>query len=95
MAGVQQPIARAHAMPHVSAAPMARPAMPHMAQPNAGRVSGPPLNAHAQMGGGMRPAPAMPHMGGARMGGGGAPHVNAGPRPAGPMGGGGPGHQRH
>jgi uncharacterized protein YraI len=87
----QQPIARAHAMPRVSAAPPARPAMPHMAQPNAGRVGGPPMNAHAQMGGGMRAAPAMPQ----HMGGGGAPHVNAGPRPAGPMGGGGPGHQRH
>ncbi len=86
MPAVQQPIARAHAMPHVSAAPMARPATPHMAQPNMGRSGGPPMNAHAQMGGGMRAAPAVPQMGG------GAPHANAGPRPAGPTGGGGPVH---
>jgi uncharacterized protein YraI len=96
MPAVQQPIARAHAMPQVSAAPMARPTtpqpmarspMPHMAQPNAGRVGSPPMAAQAQMGG-MRAAPAMPHMGG------GAP--SAAPRPGlgGPPGGG-PGHQRH
>lgn len=81
-----QPMARIHEAPRFSAAPAARPAMPHVAQPNVGRFSGPPMAAHAQMG-----APrAMP--------GGGAPHVNAAPRvggaPAGrPAPGGPPGHQ--
>jgi uncharacterized protein YraI len=87
-----QPGAGAHVAPRFSAAPVARPAMPpHIAQPNMGRVNmgganmgrmgGPPVNAQAQMGG-LRAAPAMPHMGG------GAPHINAAPR----TGGGGPGH---
>jgi uncharacterized protein YraI len=65
----------------------------HFAQPNTGhmgRVGGPPMGAHAQMGG-PRPGPAAaPH------GGGGAPHVNAAPAGGGhtgggPGGGGGPG----
>jgi uncharacterized protein YraI len=84
--GVQQPMARGH-----EATRFSRPAMPpHIAQPNVGRIAGPPQNARAQMGG-PRAAPAMPHVGG-----GGAPHINAAPRVGGgPAGGGGPGHQRH
>jgi uncharacterized protein YraI len=82
---MQQPLARGHEA-RSSAAPIARPAMPaHVAQPGLGRVGGAPMGAQAQMGG-MRAAPAMPHMGG----GGGAPrvaapHVGGG----GPAGGGG------
>ena len=87
-----QPMARGHEATRFSAAPT-RPAMqPHIAQPNAARVGGPPMGARAQMGG-PRAAPAMPHPGS------GAPHVNAAPAPhvgGGPGGGGGPpGHQRH
>ncbi|WP_234682679.1 SH3 domain-containing protein [Bradyrhizobium monzae] len=68
-----QPMARAHEAPRMSAAPAARPAMPHMAQPNVSH--GAPMNAHAQMPAPRAAAPAMPHPGG----GGGAPHVNAAP----------------
>jgi uncharacterized protein YraI len=87
----QQPMARGHEATRFSAAPAARPARPaHIAQPNVGRVGGPPMNARAQMGA-PRAAPAMPHLGG-----GGAPHVNAAPRVGGgPPAGGPPGHQRH
>lgn len=82
-----QPMARAHEAPRVSAAPAARPAMPHMAQPNVGH--GAPMNAHAQMPAprAAAPAPAMPHPGG----GGGAPHINAAPHGGGPGG----GHEKH
>lgn len=83
-----QPIARAHEAPRVSAAPAARPATPHVAQPNVSH--GPPMNAHAQMPAPRAAAPAMPH------GGGGAPQVNAAPRGGGaPAGGPGGGHQKH
>jgi uncharacterized protein YraI len=84
-----QPMARGHEAPRVSAAPSARPAMPHMAQPNVSH--GPPMNAHAQMPAPRpaAPAPAMAHPGG----GGGALHVNAAPAP---HGGGAPGgHEKH
>jgi uncharacterized protein YraI len=72
--------ARAHEAPRISAAPAARPAMPHAAQPKAQvaqpKVShGPPANAHAQMPA-PRAAPATPQAGG------GAPA-------------GGKGHERH
>ncbi|RXH25396.1 peptide-binding protein [Bradyrhizobium nanningense] len=83
-----QPMARAHEAPRVSAAPAARPAMPHVAQPNVSH--GPPMNAHAQMPAPRAAAPAMPH------GGGGAPHVNAAPRGGGaPASGPGGGHEKH
>lgn len=84
-------MARGHDTPRFSAAPAARPA--HIAQPNAGRFSGSPMNAHAQMGA-PRAAPAMPHLGG---GGGGPAHINAAPRAAGggAPAGGPPGRQRH
>ncbi|TQF28618.1 SH3 domain-containing protein [Bradyrhizobium sp. UNPA324] len=83
-----QPMARAHEAPRVSAAPAARPAMPHVAQPNVSH--GPPMNAHAQMPAPRAAAPAMPH------GGGGAPHVNAAPRGGGaPASGPGGDHQKH
>jgi uncharacterized protein YraI len=83
-ARMQPPTARAHEAPRISAAPAARPAMPHVAQPNVSRGS--PMNAHAQM----TAAPAMPHAGG------GAPQINAAPRGGGgPAGGGGHGHERH
>lgn len=82
-----QPMARAHEAPRVSAAPAARPAMPHVAQPNVSH--GAPMNAHAQMPAprAAAPAPAMPHPGG----GGGAPHINAAPHGGGPGG----GHEKH
>ncbi|MBR0687134.1 SH3 domain-containing protein [Bradyrhizobium manausense] len=80
-----QPMARAHEAPRVSAAPAARPAMPHMAQPNISH--GAPMNAHAQMPAPRAAAPAMPHPGG----GGGAPHINAAPHGGGP----GRGHEKH
>lgn len=76
-----QPMARAHEAPHMSAAPAARSAMPHMAQPNVSH--GAPMNAHAQMPAPRAAAPAMPHPGG----GGGAPHMNAAPHGGGPGGG--------
>ena len=79
-ARMEPPAARAQA-PRISAAPAARPAMPHVAQPNVGRSS--PMSAHAQAPA-PRAAPAMPH------GGGGAPRGGGGP-----AGGGGPGHERH
>lgn len=81
-ARMQPPAARAQ---HFSAAPAARPAMPHVAQPNVGRGS--PMNARAQAPA-PRAAPAMPH------GGGGAPHINAAPHGGGPAAGG-HGPQRH
>jgi uncharacterized protein YraI len=88
-----QPMARAHEAPRVSAAPAARPAMPHVAQPNVSHgspMNGSPMNAHAQMPAPRAAAPAMPH------GGGGAPHINAAPRGGGaPAGGPGGGHQKH
>jgi uncharacterized protein YraI len=85
-----QPMARAHEAPRMSAAPAARPAMPHLAQPNVGH--GAPMNAHAQMPAPRAAAPAMPHPGG----GGGAPHINAAPHGGGAPGGGpGGGHQKH
>lgn len=82
-----QPMARAHEAPRVSAAPAARPAMPHVAQPNISH--GAPMNAHAQMPAprAAATAPAMPHPGG----GGGAPHINAAPHGGGPGG----GHEKH
>lgn len=80
-----QPMARAHEAPRVSAAPAARPAMPHMAQPNVSHRA--PMNAHAQMPAPRAAAPAMPHPGG----GGGAPHINAAPHGGGPGG----GHEKH
>lgn len=82
-----QPTARAHEAPRVSAAPAARPAMPHVAQPNVSH--GAPMNAHAQMPAprAAAPAPAMPHPGG----GGGASHINAAPHGGGPGG----GHEKH
>jgi uncharacterized protein YraI len=85
------PMARGHEAPRFSAAPAARPAMPaHIAQPNAGRIGGSPMNAHAQMGA-PRAAPAMPHVGG-----GGPAHINAAARVGGgPPAGGPPGRQRH
>ncbi|MGY3240344.1 uncharacterized protein YraI [Bradyrhizobium sp. USDA 4472] len=78
-----QPMARAHEAPHMSAAPAARPAMSHMAQPNVSH--GAPMSAHAQMPAPHAAAPAAPHPGG----GGGAPHINAAPH------GGGGGHEKH
>jgi uncharacterized protein YraI len=88
-APMQQPMARGHEAARFSAPPMARPATPsHVAQPNMGRVGGPPMGAHAQMGGGVRAAPAMPHVGG---GGGGTPHINAAPHGGGAPAGGRPG----
>jgi uncharacterized protein YraI len=88
----QQPMTRGHEATRFSAAPAARPAMPaRIAQPNVGRVGGPPMNAQAQMGA-PRAAPAMP------AGGGGSPRINAAPRGGGgggPPAGGPPGHQRH
>ena len=85
------PMARGHEAPRFSAAPAARPAMPaHIARPNAGRIGGSPMNAHAQMGA-PRAAPAMPHVGG-----GGPAHINAAARVGGgPPAGGPPGRQRH
>lgn len=82
-----QPMARAHEAPRVSAAPAARPAMPHVAQPNISH--GAPMNAHAQMPAprAAAPAPAMSHP----SGGGGAPHINAAPHGGGPGG----GHEKH
>jgi uncharacterized protein YraI len=81
--------ARGHEGPRFSVAPSARPAMPaRIAQPNAGRMGGSPMNARAQMGA-PRAAPAMPHMGG------GGAHINAAPRGGGGPAGGPPGHQRH
>lgn len=81
-----QPMARAHEAPRVSAAPAARPAMPHVAQPNISH--GAPMNAHAQMPAPRAAAPAaMPHPGG----GGGASHINAAPHGGGPGG----GHEKH
>lgn len=79
-----QPMAHAHEAPRVSAAPAARPAMPHVAQPNVSH--GVPMNAHAQMPAprAAAPAPAMAHPGG------GAPHGGGGP-----AGGPGGGHQKH
>jgi len=83
-----QPTARVHDAPRMSAAPAARPAMPHMAQPNVSH--GAPMNAHAQM---PAPRPAAPAPAMAHPGGGGAPHVNAAPAP---HGGGAPGgHEKH
>ncbi|MBR0776003.1 SH3 domain-containing protein [Bradyrhizobium diazoefficiens] len=90
MTRAQQPIARPHEAPRMSAAPAARPAMPRVAQPNVSHGS--PMNARAQM---PAPAPraaapAMPHPGG------GAPQINAAPRGGGaPAGGIGAAHQRH
>ncbi|QIP00280.1 SH3 domain-containing protein [Bradyrhizobium symbiodeficiens] len=84
-----QPMARAHEAPRISAAPPARPAMPHVAQPNVSHGS--PMNARAQMPTPRAAAPAMPHGGG-----GGAPHINAAPRGgSAPAAGPGGGHQRH
>lgn len=82
-----QPMARSHEASRVSAAPAARPAMPHVAQPNVSHGS--PMNAHAQMPAPRAAAPAMPHGGG-----GGAPHINASPRGGGAPAGG-PGHDKH
>ncbi|MBR1086613.1 SH3 domain-containing protein [Bradyrhizobium manausense] len=80
---------RPHEAPRLSAAPAARPAMPHIAQPDVSH--GAPMNAHAQMPAprAAAPAPAMPHPAG---GGGGAPHISAAPH-----GGGAPGgaHEKH
>jgi uncharacterized protein YraI len=83
-----QPMARSHEAPRVSAAPAARPAMPHVAQPNVSHGS--PMNAHAQMPAPRAAAPAMPHGVG-----GGAPHLNAAPRGGGAPAGGPGGHDKH
>ncbi|WP_439392494.1 SH3 domain-containing protein [Bradyrhizobium sp. PMVTL-01] len=84
-----QPTPRAHEAPRVSAAPAARPATPHVAQPNVSH--GAPMNARAQMPAPRAAAPAAPHGGG-----GGAPHINAAPRGGGaPAGGAGGGHEKH
>ncbi|MCK1360506.1 SH3 domain-containing protein [Bradyrhizobium sp. 199] len=83
-----EPMTRAHEAPRVSAAPAARPAMPHVAQPNVSHGS--PTNAHAQMPAPRAAAPAMPHPGG-----GGAPHINAAPPGGGAPVGGPGGHQKH
>jgi uncharacterized protein YraI len=87
----QQRATRFSAMPH--AAPVAR--------PNVGRVGGPPLQAHGQMGAprAMGAAPNAgagggPRIGGAPQAGGGAPHAGGG-SVAGPRGGGGPGRPQH
>ncbi|SCB35363.1 Uncharacterized conserved protein YraI [Bradyrhizobium shewense] len=83
-----QPMARAHEAPRV-AAPSARPATPHVAQPSVSHGS--PMSARAQMPAPRAAAPAMPHGGG-----GGAPHINAAPRGGGaPAGGPAGGHQKH
>lgn len=83
-----QPMPRAHEAPRVSAAPAARPAMPHAAQPRVSHAS--PMNAHAQTPAPRAAAPAMPR------GGGGAPQINAAPHGGGaPAGGPGGGHQKH
>lgn len=81
-----QPTARGHEAPRISAAAAARPAVPHMAQPNVSHGS--PMNAHAQMPAQRpaAPATAMPHLGG-----GGAQHVDAAPHGGGPAG----GHEKH
>ncbi|SFN74100.1 Uncharacterized conserved protein YraI [Bradyrhizobium sp. Rc3b] len=84
-----QPMARTHEAPRASAAPSARPATPHVAQPSVSHGS--PMNARAQMPAPRAAAPAMPHGGG-----GGAPHINAAPRGGGaPAGGPVGGHQKH
>jgi uncharacterized protein YraI len=82
-----QAMARGVEANRFSAPPAARPSISApSAQPNVGRVGGPPMNAQAQM---PRAAPAMPQ------GGGGGAHINAGPRGGGgPPAGGPPGHQR-
>jgi uncharacterized protein YraI len=83
-----QPMARPHEAPRISAAPAARPAMPHTAQPHMAQPNvshGAPMNAHAQMPAPRAAAPAMPHPGG------GAPH----PAPGGGAPAGGPGHPKH
>ncbi|MCK1395826.1 SH3 domain-containing protein [Bradyrhizobium sp. 1] len=82
-----QPMARAHEAPRMSAAPAARPAMPHVAQPNVSH--GAPMNAHAQMPAPRAAAPAMAHPGG------GAPHFNAAPHGGAPAGGPGGGRPKH
>lgn len=88
-----QPMARTHEAPRVSAAPVARPAAPHIAQPHMAQPNvshGAPMNAHAQMPAPRAAAPAVPH-------GGGAPHINAAPAPHGggaPAGGPGGGHDK-
>jgi uncharacterized protein YraI len=81
-----QPMARAHEAPRMSAAPAARPTMPHVAQPNVSHGS--PMNAHAQMPAPRAAAPAMPA-------GGGAPHINAAPHGGGAPAGGPGGHEKH
>ncbi|UWU89022.1 SH3 domain-containing protein [Bradyrhizobium sp. CB1015] len=84
-----QPMPRAHEAPRVSAAPAARPAVPHSAQPSVSHGS--PMNAHAQMPAPRAAAPAAQHGGG-----GGAPHINAAPHGGvAPAGGPGGGHQKH
>lgn len=81
-----QPTARVHEAPRVSAAPGARPATPHVAQPNVSH--GAPMNAHAQMPAPRAVAPATPQ-------GGGAPHINAAPHGGGaPAGGPRGGHEK-
>jgi uncharacterized protein YraI len=90
MARPEPQIARGHEAPRVSAAPAARRAMPHVAQPNISHGS--PINAHAQMPAPRAAAPATPHVGG---GGGGAPHINAAPHGGGAPAGGPPGRERH
>jgi uncharacterized protein YraI len=88
MARSQPTITRSHEAPRVSAAPAARPAMPHVAQPNPSHGS--PVNAHAQMPAPRVAAPAAPHGGG-----GGAPHINAAPHGGGAPAGGPPGREKH
>ncbi len=73
-ARVQPPAAAAHQQSRISAAPAARPAMPHIAQPNVSHGS--PMNAHAQAPA-PHPAPAAAHAGG------GAPQMNAAPHAGG------------
>lgn len=93
--GGMQPGAGAHVGARFAPGPVARPNLtphnvaPHMAQPNFARPSGPPMAAHAQMGGAPRgPVGGAPHLGG-------APHVGGAPMGAAPhMGGGGGGGPR-
>lgn len=79
----QQPMARGHEATRFSAAPARPAAVPQIAQPNPGRVGGPPMNARAQMGA-PRAAPAMPHVNAA------APGAGGGVAAGGPRG-----HERH
>ncbi len=86
LSGTHQTIGTARTATRFSRAPTAGATNARIAQPNAGRISGSPLNAHAQMG--------APHTVGANLGG--APHINTSPHTGGGGAAGGPAaHQRH